>query len=116
MEKKVIEALLKERSALLKDKSRKDDNRIDKIQKDIITAIKKNFNKYEVDFILETLTKFGDAPNLIYDDNGMFAVSGDGYQPVVFGNQKIEGSMTVFVKKDQWKKTIREALKHYINN
>ncbi len=87
---------------------------VDLISAKIIAEFKKNFNKYEVDFIVETLTMFGQAPNIIYDDNGYFAVSGDGYQPVVYGRKKIEGSVQVFVEKKQWKKTIRLALKHYL--
>lgn len=52
----------------------------------------------------------------MYDDNGMFAVSGDGYQPVVTGRERIDGAMTVVVEKKQWKKTIRQALKYFINS
>ncbi len=114
MKKEEITLLLAERKSLLKKGSKS--KRIDEIQKQISNAIRKNFDKYEVDFILETWTKFGSAPNVIYDDNGLFAVTADGYQPVVTGNQKIEGAMTVFVQKKQWKKTIREALKQFIAN
>jgi hypothetical protein len=95
-------------------KQDKEDYRIDEIQEEIITAFKKNFKQYDVDFMIETLTKFGQAPNLMYDDNGLFAISSDGYQPVVFGKNKIAGTITVFVGKKQWKKTIRGALKHYL--
>lgn len=113
MTKTKITALLDERDALYKKDS--NSKRVDEIQKEISNAIKKNFDKYEVDFILETWTRFGSAPCLIYDDNGMFAVTGDGYQPIVTGKERIEGNFTVFVEKKQWKKTIRQALKQFIN-
>ena len=114
MEKTVINALLDERDDLYKKNGK--NKRVDEIQKEISIAIIKNFNKYEVDFILETWTRFGAAPNVIYDDNGLFAVSGSGFQPVVTGKERIEGACTVFVEKKQWKKSIRLALKQYITN
>ena len=114
MDKKEIDNLVKTRSDLLK----KSDNvkQIDKIEGVIRKEFIDNFKDYEVDYILETLTKFGNAPNLIYDDNGLFAVTEDGYQPVVTGKQKIEGAVTIFVEKPQWKKTIREALYYHLKN
>lgn len=112
MEKAVISALLDERDALYKKDSKS--KRVDKIQKQISNAIIKNFANYEVDFIIETWTRFGSAPNVIYDDNGLFAVSGDGLQPVVTGKEKINGAITILVEKKQWKKTIRQALKQFI--
>jgi hypothetical protein len=113
-EKQYLLKLLDERETLIEIDY--NDIRIDEIKEEIITEIKKNFNQYEVDFILETYTRFGYAPCLIYDDNGLFAITGDGYQQVVTGKQKLLGNFTVFVQKKQWKKTIRLALKYYINN
>jgi hypothetical protein len=114
MTKQEITALVKERDNLLK--TDKKNVSVDGIQKQIIDVFCKRLIDYEVDFILETLTMFGQAPNVIYDDNGLFAVSAAGYQAVVTGREKIEGAMTVFVEKKQWKKTIRLALKHYLSD
>jgi hypothetical protein len=115
---KSINILLNERDLLLKMNKKdillKKSNRADEIQKQISDSIRQNFDKYPVDFIMETWTRFGAAPSLIYDDNGLFAVTEEAYQPVVTGKQKINGAITVFVTKKQWKKTIREALKQYI--
>lgn len=113
MKKKDIIKLLDERDDLYKKDNK--DKRVDEIQKQISTAIRKNFDKYEVDFIIETWTRFGAAPCIMYDDNGLFAVTGDGMQSVVTGNKKLEGAITVIVNKKQWKKTIRKALKQFIN-
>jgi len=109
-----IKALVKQRKLLQSRKPKSPD--IDKVEKDVLWLFWKKPYDYDVDFMLETLTEFGHAPNLVYDDNGLFAVTCDGYQPVVTGRQKIEGAMTVFVEKPQWKKTIRQALNHYIND
>jgi hypothetical protein len=87
---------------------------IDVIKDRILESIRNNFLVYDVDFILETYTHLGAAPNLVYDDNGRFAVSGDGFQPVVTNDELLEGEIITFVEKDMWKTTIREALRHYV--
>ncbi len=112
MKKEEISILLNERNTIYKNNS--DDIRVDEIKDQIMFVIKKDFDSFEVDFIIETLTSFGDGPNIVYDDNGLFAVSSDGMQPVVTGDEKIEGSLTIFVEAQQWKPSIREALKHYL--
>lgn len=86
----------------------------DQIEEMITKELIDNFNDYPVDFIIETLTKFGQAPNLVYDDNGRFAVSSDGYNQVVTDDELIDQPMTIFVEKHMWYKTIREALYHYL--
>lgn len=78
-----------------------DDNKIMKIQKEVQKSIRQNFNSYACDFIIETWTKFGASPQLIYNDNGLFAVNEQGL---------------CIKKKNVWKKSIRLALKYYINN
>src|SRR5690348_14971230 len=102
MTKQEISALVKERDNLLKTDEK--NIRVDEIERKITDVFRKKINDYEVDFILETLTMFGLAPNVIYDDNGLFAVTDTAYQPVVTGREKIEGAITVFVEKKQWKK------------
>ena len=87
---------------------------IDLIGKEIRDLVVAGVSELPADFIIESLTMLGDAPNVLYDDNGMFAISGDGYQPVVYGNKRIEGIITVSVEKNMWKKTIREAIKFYL--
>lgn len=86
----------------------------DQIEEMITKELIDNFNDYPVDFIIETLTKFGQAPNLVYDDNGRFAVSSDGFNQVVTDDELIDQPMTIFVEKHMWYKTIREALYHYL--
>lgn len=107
-----INSLLDKRDTLLKKDS--NDKEADLIQGKIQLEIRKRFKDLEVDFIIETLTRFGDAPCIVYDDNGLFAVSGSGYQEVVYGKKKLEGQIAIFVEKKMWKKTIREALKYYL--
>lgn len=108
-----IKLLLDKRDAILKKDY--ESKEADVIQKKIISAIKKYFSKYEVDFVVETFTRFGASPNIIYDDNGLFAIVEEGIQPVAYGNNRIKGTFTLFVEKKQWKKSIREALRYYLS-
>ena len=110
--KKEIKKLLKERISFYKKDE--NDSRVDEIMRTILKEFETNFDDYEFDFIFETLTMFGWSPNLIYDDNGRFAVSGDGYSTVVTGSEKIDGNVVIVVEKDDWKKSSRKALKYYI--
>lgn len=88
---------------------------VEEYTKKVQALLRRNFDHLSVDFIVESLTHLGDAPNIVYDDNGLFAVSGDGYQPVVTGRQKIDGVISVAVEKPWWQKTIRLALTHYLS-
>lgn len=116
MTKEFIIALLKERDQLscLQNNEDNDYTQADIIENQIKLLFKNVFDSYEVDFMLETLTKFGDCPQLLYDDNGNFAVSGDSFSQAVSGEEKIEGVVTVMVEKNQWFPTIRQALFHYM--
>jgi hypothetical protein len=107
-----IKSLLNERDFIYRIDN--ESKKVDDIQKTISEAIRYNFNEYDVDFIIETWTRFGSSLSVIYDDNGFFAVTGDGVQQAVYGKQRIEGNFTVYVRKHQWKKTIREALELFI--
>lgn len=86
------------------------------IEMAITQELIQNYEHYPVDFIIETLTKFGQAPNLLYDDNGKFAISCVGMQPAVTGDEQLIGEMIFVTEKDQWFDTIRKALWHHLNN
>lgn len=112
MTKQEINALVKERYNLIQTDA--GNERIQSLRDQVLLVFRERSDEYEVDFIIETLTMFGYAPNIVFDDNGLFAVSGTGSQPIVTGRQKIEGAISVYVEKKQWKKTIRLAIKHYL--
>jgi hypothetical protein len=87
-----------------------------KLGKWIFDSLVENFDTLACDFVLESLTMLGYAPSLLYDDNGCWAVVGDGIQPVVAGNDRLDGNMTFFCEKRQWFKTIRSALGYYLKD
>lgn len=109
----VINAFIKKRAAILE--ANPEDKEAESIETAIlVTLVIPYFETYPCDFIIETLTKLGQAPNIMYDDNGLFAVSGAGYQPVVTGDEKLEGIISVLCTPEMWQKTIREAIWHYL--
>ncbi|MFA5299688.1 MAG: hypothetical protein WC389_16005 [Lutibacter sp.] len=63
---------------------------------------------------LEELTKIGYAPNLLNDDNGHWAVSGDGFQNLPEGDEPEDISTTIFVEAKSWKDSIKEALLYWM--
>lgn len=91
-----------------------DDQKIDELAVEIEKSIKLYFNELAFDFIVEQLSNLGQAPNLLYDDNSMWAVTSEGFSSVSLEVSDWEGSF--FVKKEQWRKTPREALYFYLNN
>jgi hypothetical protein len=91
-----------------------DPKEIDLLQEEILYQIKQNKEQLSFEFIFEELTKLGWAPCLMYDDNGHFAISADGFQTVV-DNETDDVSMSVFIEKDNWKNSIREALYYFLD-
>lgn len=86
---------------------------IDELSEKIIEKIVTGREFLEIDFIIESITHLGAAPNLLYDDNGYFAMTSDGYQTVVSESPAdIETSFLVPARK--WKPNIREAVIYYL--
>jgi len=89
----------------------------DQLQYEVLEIIKHEFDNLDFDFMFITVTNFGWSPNLVYDGNGMFQVSGDSFMKTVFDDSKPEDfPITVLTDKDCWFKTPREAFKHFLNS
>jgi len=86
---------------------------IDQLAEEIFAKIKENRNLLPFEFIMEELTMLGQAPNLLYDDNGHFALSGSCFQSISEEIDDVE--MFLLVPKNNWKNTIREALNVYLD-
>lgn len=87
---------------------------IDQLGNLILKLIKEFRNDLEFEFIIEELTKLGQAPCLLYDDDGRFAIAGSGFQDIPEdGGSDI--NIVHFIEKELWKPTIREALNHYLD-
>lgn len=92
-----------------------DEKKIDELASEIEKYIKLYFEQLSFDLIMEQLGNLGHAPNLLYDDNGHWAVTSDGYQNVVAGDAPEDVETHFFIEASEWKDTPREALKLYIN-
>jgi len=92
-----------------------DSKEIDVLGVKIHSMLNEHKEELPVDFIIEELTKLGHAPCLMYDDNGNFAVTGDGFQELS-DDDTCDMSIYTFIKKEQWKPTVREALYDYLKD
>ena len=63
--------------------------------------------------LLEAKSQEGWCPCLLYDDNGHWAVAGDGTQNVPMDDSPCDIQTTFWVEKHQWKNSVREALEDF---
>lgn len=111
---KIIDSVLKQRKSFIVQDQEKFMKEIDRLADKVIQMVTDDFDELPVEYVLETLTHLGCAPSLLYDDNGMWAIVSDGTQPCVSGRQRIKGVMTYFCERNQWQKSIREAIRFYL--
>ena len=111
------EILLKREESYNEDtgKYNYNDSEIDNIAELILNKINEHRDTLQVDFIIEQLTKLGQAPNVLYDDDGRFAVISDGFQTLVLGDEADDVEFQFNVEAKYFKKTIREALYFYLD-
>ena len=126
--KKKISELIEERQVIYdkwqesyddekEEYSEEEPEEIDTLGGQVRDILKNQSGSFEVDFIIESLTKLGDAPQVIYDDNGHFAVSGDGMSPAPMpdgGKFEETENFVSIVEPEDWYDTIRKALNHYL--
>ena len=92
------------------------DPSIDDLGRQVLDCIKRWRYALPFEFIIEELTKLGWAPNLLNDDAGRFAITGEGMQNIPSPDAKIDMQLEFWVTKDHWHDTIREALNYYLDN
>lgn len=92
----------------------KDYPEIDFIAEKILEMIRENLDLLNVDFVLEELSHLGWAPQLLYDDNGHWAITDTGFQSVSVDDEPSAVSMAVVVMAEEWKTSPRKALEHYL--
>lgn len=117
--KQNIKKISKQRDNLLLEWEKTDfenkeiEDKIDILANQILELLKLGKEYLDIDFVIEELTKLGWAPCIVYDDNGHFAISGDGYQNI--SEEVKDSSIVTFVKKEYWKNNIREALVFFLS-
>ena len=80
-----------------------------------IDRIKKSANRLSIEDLLKDLTNIGYAPSLVYDDNGNWAVVSSEFSWVRM-KETSDYSTTIFIKAEEFKPSVREALKKYIED
>lgn len=115
--KKLIEGLIDSRNKILDEDY---DNDVNSETYEIKKIIFDNSKELSFDFIIESLTHLGFAPNIIYDDNGNFQISDSSYHEIPLtedGNiDKLGGQMITIVEPEKWFPSMREALNDYISD
>jgi len=95
--------------------SEEEPKEIDILGEQVLSLLKSNSAVLDIDFILESLSKLGHAPNLLYDDNGNWALTSDGVQTIPIEDDTNDIDLSFWVEKSLWKGSIREAVDHYLN-
>ena len=65
--------------------------------------------------LLESYAENGRCPLLLNDDAGHWALSFEGYQNVVMGDEPEDVQGSYMVEAEDWKDTIKEAVIHMID-
>lgn len=94
------------------------DPKCEELRLKILDFIVNNHQQLTIESIFEGLTSIGDCPNLLYDDDGNFAVGNSGVQSFNLETNKkssdrLDFKGIWFLKKKDWKPTIREAIQAY---
>ena len=107
LDKKYVDVLINRRIELV-------DIELEENTKEIKKHIKQHKDEMEIDCLIEAFTHIGLAPSILYDDNGHFAICGDGFQTISIDDEPIDTDLSFYILKEDWKPTIREAINHYI--
>ena len=91
------------------------DNKVDVLSEKIMDIIKQFIDELDFDFVMQQLSYLGECPNLLNDDNGNWAVTGQGFQSVASGDEPEDVEMHFMVEASLWKPTPREALIKYLS-
>lgn len=96
------------------------ESEIDDYAKQINGLLIKYIDKLTPDFVLETVTHLGCWPQLIYDDDGHWAVTEHGFSNVLGISETEEKEdyhqTSVVTEHNSWKDNIRDAVKYYIEH
>jgi len=84
------------------------ENNMEYLNKKLLKMLKQN--KLNCEQVLIKLSEHGGCPALLNDDNGHWAVSFEGFQNVAIEGYPTDITTTFFIKANDWKDTIREAL------
>jgi hypothetical protein len=110
--KSVVSELITERQSLIDGGHWNDE--VDELYERVWEIFKDSHAMFELDFVLESLSKLGMNPVLVNDENGNWSFIGTG----CFDINKDEDPthVTVIVSPDEWSASIREALTKFLES
>lgn len=108
-----IKVLIKERK-VLEENFDEFESEIDQIDDQIFEYIRNNSDSLPLEFIITTLNNIGHSICMVYDDNGKYAFTGDGFSDIATDNTPTS-VITCIIEPDKWSDDIRTALKIYLN-
>lgn len=85
------------------------------VRKQIVQEYQINFDDYETDYIIESLTLTGDSPCIVsdYDKRAFSAVGFSWYDYIEYYDQQ---QYIINIPPDNWHPSIRTALKDFLDN
>lgn len=92
------------------------DQQIDTLSAGIQSLLTVNVNTLPFEFILHHLSKLGICVNVLNDDNGHWAVTGDGYQSLAGEDTPCDIETHFWVGARHWKADLREALEFFLTD
>ncbi len=117
MIKDILSAKLKERLPYTDYDTTEKRYMLDAIDKEIIELLQQHFDLLDGLYILVILSHLGAAPNLVYDDDGMWAITTGGFSSIP--NKEMEFysvDLTFVIEKEEWFSDPKEAIKYTLNN
>ena len=83
------------------------------MKRNVLELFRDKFSEFDPLYILETWTRLGMAPNLLYDDDGLFAIDFGGYQSISDKTKEdYVVSISFSVEKKRWQKSPSEAIEY----
>lgn len=82
----------------------------------ILNLIKENLEALSFEDILEAYSHTGGAPCLIYDDNGNWAITTEGYQSISLEDEPQDLQSSFLVEARFFKPNIRDAVKYWFDD
>ena len=78
----------------------------------VLTVFQDHFDVFDPLYILEIWSHLGLSPNLLYDDDGLWAIEFCGFQSLPDKTDKWELKTSFIVEDIKFKSTIREAIRY----
>lgn len=94
----------------------KNAKKIDFLASNILNLISFGFDDLNFEFIVHHLSRLGMSVNLLYDDNGNWAIGSDGFQNISPDSEPTDTDMYFYIPKKSWQSSPSKALKYFLDD